>query len=261
MAVSKKRDVYADIRVLQLTRAVAFLIGAVVVAVLLWGKTLPLNVTYVTKDSLASDVSTVFVPALRNLLDVPVGLLAALALAISGFFGLYRYTKGESDYKKSVNKSSDNLKWIDLGVSSSIIISLVALTSGVADAGTIKIVAGLLLVTAALGWLADKQNVAAKKPDYSAFGISVLSGLLAWVTIVVTLICTTLYGEVRLPWFSYALAGVVFVGFAALAINQLYNIQKRKQWKQYPFTERNYLLIDIVLKVAFVAILTIGLRG
>ncbi len=261
MAVSKKRDIYQDIRVLQLVRVVLFSIGAVALAVLLWGKTVPVNALYITADSLASETSAVFVPALRNLFDAPIGLIAAAALLVSAGFALHRYTKGEADYKKTIKKTSDGLKWLDFGFSWAILMAVVAMVAGVADPGVIKVAGGLVLVSAALGWLADKQNAGAKKPDFSAYSISVLSSILPWLIVAETLIYTSVFGSVRMPWFSYALAAAVLAGFVALAINQLFNFKKRQQWKQYPFVERNYLLVDIGVKVAVAAILIIGLRG
>lgn len=246
---------------MQLVRAVAFTVGAAALAVLLHKQVFPLNAMYITKDALASHSQTVFVPALKNLFDAPLGYMAAFGLLVSGLIALYRYTKGEDMYRKSVKKSSDMLKWLDLGISSAVMIEIVALVSGVSDPAVIKMAAGALIVTCALGWLADRQNVGVKQPDWSAFGISVVSGVLPWLVIAESLLFTTLYGSVRLPWYSYALAATVLAGFTGIALNQFLAIRQRPQWKQYMFVERNYLAIDLVLKLAFIGILIAGLRG
>lgn len=261
MAVSKKSDLYRDIHILHLIRAVTFVAGAVALAVMLRGKTFPVNALYMTKDALASQSQTIFVPAIKNLFDAPLGYMAAVALLVSGGVALYRYTKGENEYKKNVKKSSDMLKWLDLAISSAVMIEVLALVAGVSDPAVIKMSAGAIVVTCALGWLADRQNVGAKKPDWSAYGISIVTGVLPWLVIAESLLFTGLYGEVQLPWYSYALAGASLVGFAAIAINQLLHIRQHQQWKQYMFVERNYLTIDLLLKLAFAGILIAGLRG
>lgn len=261
MPVSKKRDLYNDIRILQIVRAVVFLLGAVALVVFLHGHTIPVTGLYLTNDTLASQTQTVFVPALRSLFDAPVGYMAAIALLVSAGFGLHRYTKGQAAYKKEVKKTSGSLKWLDLGISSAIIIEIVALLSGVADPSVVKVCAGLIVITCALGWLADRQNEAGKKPEWSAYLISVLSGVLPWLIIGGSLAMTSIYGGVRLPWYSYALAGGILACFCALAINQLYSIRRYKSWKQYMFTERNYLIIDLATKIVFAGVLILGLKG
>jgi hypothetical protein len=120
--------------------------------------------------------------------------------------------------------------------------------------------AGLIVVTCALGWLADRQNTGARQ-DWSAYSISLLSGVLPWLVIGEVLLLTGIYGGVRLPWFSYALAASVLLGFTLLAVNQLLNIRKHNQWKQYSYVERNYIVIDLITKAAFATILIVGLRG
>lgn len=260
MAV-QKRDILNDIRILQLIRGILFLAGALALVVMLKDQRIPINALYVTKDALTSQSQTVFVPALKNLFDAPVAFMAATALVVSGGIALYRYGRGQDAYKKEIKKGDTPLKWIDVGVSSAIIIEIVALFAGVSDPGTVKMCAGAIVATCALGWLADRQNAATKKPDWSAYAISVLTGILPWLAIASSLLFTAIYGMVRLPWYSYALAGAMLVGFGLLAINQMKGIKKVGSWKKYNFVERNYLIIDVAIKVAFVAILLVGLKG
>lgn len=229
---------------------------------MLHSKTVPVNTLFMTRDALTSQDSTVFVPALRNLFDAPLGYMASVPLLVSGVVALYCYTKGEPAYKKQVKSNGGVLKWLDLGISSAIIIEIVALLAGISDPAVVKICAGSIVVTCALGWLSEKQNqTTTKNPDWSAYGISLISGMLPWLIIGETLLFTSLYGSVRLPWFSYALAGSMLVGFVLLALNQLLNIHAYKNWKHYMFVERNYLTIDIITKLAFAGILIIGLKG
>lgn len=258
---STSKELQNDIRILQIIRAVAFLGGAVALVYFLYDKTLPVTITYITKDALVSESQTVFVTGLRNWFDAPIGYMAALALLVPSLSAVYRLTKGQEEYAKQVTKGSDNLKWLELGVSSALIIEVVALLAGVSDPLALKVSAGLLVITCALGWLADRQNQNLKKSEWSVYAISILSGALPWIFVVGTLAFTHVYGVVRLPWYSYALAGAVLVGSAGYAINQMLNIRRYDQWKQPSFVERNYLLIDIATKVAFAAILIIGLKG
>ena len=256
------KEIQNDIRILQLIRAALFIGGAGALIYFLREVTVPVTVSYITKDALASQDQTVFVNGLRNWFNAPIGYMAAFALLVSAGVAIFRVTRGSDDYAKRVQKTSDGLKWVELGVTCAVIFEVVALLAGVSDVLSVKVGAGLIAATCALGWLADRQNEgAAKKLDWRAYNISLLTGLLPWLFIVGSFVFTYVYGTVRMPWYSYALAGVVLAGFAGLAVNQLLSIRRHDQWKQHAFVERNYLLIDIALKAAFAVILVVGLKG
>lgn len=246
---------------LQLARAVLYLLGAVALVVVLRGVTLPVNLFYMTSDSLTSQTQTVFVPALHSLLDAPISIMAAIGLLVSGLFGLYRYTKGKAAYAKEIKNGISPMKWLDLGISSAIMMEIVAMLAGVSDLVTLKISAGLIVLACYLGWLVERQNAKVSKTDWSAYAGSVFSGILAWLPIAGSLFFTWLYGSVRLPWYSYALVAAVLLGFILVAKNQLLHLKAYKQWKSYATTERNYLVVDIATKLAFVVILIVGLKG
>lgn len=256
------KEIQKDIRILQLIRAALFIVGVIALIYFLREVTVPVTVSYMTKDALVSQDQTVFVSGLRNWFNAPIGYMAALALLVSAVVAVLRVTKYNDDYAKQVQKGSDGLKWVELGVTSAIIFEVVALLSGVSDAMSVKVGAGLVAATCALGWLADRQNDGVtKKADWRAFYISLLTGVLSWLFIIGSFAFTYVYGVVRMPWYSYALAGAVLAGFVGLAVNQMLNIRRYDQWKKYAFTERNYLLIDIALKTAFAVILVVGLKG
>lgn len=259
---NSSNQIQNDIRILQLIRAALFIGGAGALIYFLREVTVPVTVSFMTKDALVSQDQTVFVNGLRNWFNAPIGYMAALALLVSAVVAILRVTKYSEDYAKRVQKASDGLKWIELGITSAIIIEVVALLAGVSDAVSVKVAAGLIVATCALGWLADRQNEGTvKKSDWRAFNISLLTGLLPWLFIIGSFVFTYVYGVVRMPWYSYALAGAVLAGFAGFALNQMLNIRRYDQWKQYAFVERNYLLIDTALKAAFAVILVVGLKG
>ncbi len=256
-----KKTYLKDIRTLQIVRAILCGVGAVALIAMIRSNTVPINILFITKEALTSQAQTVFVPGMRNWFDAPIAYMAAIALLISGGIAIYRITRGELAYHQELKKAQSPLRWIDLGISSAITIEIVALLAGISDPVTVKLCAGAIVLTCALSWLADKQNTQAKTPDYSAFGIGVVSGILPWLAILGSLLFTAIYGMIRLPWYSYALVFAVLVGFCLIGLNQLQGIRKVKNWKSYNFVERNYLVIDIGIKVALVGILLAGLRG
>src|SRR5690606_22516050 len=117
-----------------------------------------------------------------------------------------------------------------------------------------------ILVTAILGWLSERQNADPKaKPDYSAFGISLITGVLPWMVILAYAFATPIWGAIRYPWFVYALYAAVFVGSAAYAINGYNYVRRFRNWTSYAVVERNYIIIDVVTRLSFAVILIVGL--
>lgn len=240
-------------------RAVAFVLGAGALVYFLRDHTMPLILSYMTNDAVAGQ--DVYVPGLRNVFDLSVGYFAAFALLVPALFALNRVTRGQDVYEKRLKKGGDGLKWLDLGISSALIIETICLVVGVSDPLAIKVSGLSLIITCGLGWLADQQNQVSKQPNWSAYGLSVLAGILPWIFVVGSLVHSYMYGGVRLPWFSYALAGGVFAGFGLVAINQFLSIRRYQQWKQPALVERNYLIVDGLTKLAFAVILIVGLKG
>lgn len=234
-------------------------IGAVVAAVLMGGASLQFFTGLMTKDELASSASTVFVPAIHHMYDVEIRWVVVVLLALGAVMPLIRVFKRDR-FQAVLKAKSNPLRWADKAVLSGAMVAVVAAISGVEDIMTLKVIGGLIVVTAALGWLAERQNADPKaSPDKSAYFISLLSGALPWLIILAYAFGTPLWGMVRYPWYVYALYASVLVSSAAYAIASYNYVRRFRAWANYEVLERNYLIIDIFARVSFAAILIIGL--
>lgn len=212
--------------------------------------------THQTNDVFLSEGQTVFVSVSRALFDVDIRVLLLTLLTLSLVPPILYLTRLKAYYTDRVKRGRVlGSRWIDLAVSGALMVEIVALLAGITDVMMLKLMGGLVGATAALSWIAERQNNGARQPVWSAFMISLFTGVLPWIAIATTLIHTILYGMVRHPWYVYALAGVTLLGFLLTALNQKLNYKRRMP---YETVERNYQLVSILTKSAFAVILIVG---
>lgn len=247
------------LRKMNFIKAAVFTALAVAAGMLMTAATYPLSVGYQAKDELLSLTAgkTAFVHGTQALHDLEIRWLLVGFLAIAALLSLLAATRWRAKYDASLVTGVSPLRWIGLGITSAIMVETIALLSGISDIFVLKIVAGLMLVTCTLGWIAEKRNRQAGRPVWSEYVVSLFVGSLPWLLIGGYAAATWVYGLIRYPWYVYALIGSTVLGFSLLAANQYKHIGG---WKNNLVVERNYLLISFVTKVAFAAILILAFQ-
>jgi hypothetical protein len=222
-----------------------------------------LTIGHLAKDVLASsDGNTVLAPAARAVYDVEIRWLVVVTLVLSAVMPLLSATRLESRYNKFVRESRmEPYRWVDLGVTSGLIVAITALLSGVSDVLVLKLVVDLMIISAVAALIAERQNNNADKTVWSGYVTSLFSGAVPWFLIGAYAVATVVYGAVWSPWYVYALYAVGVVSFVLLAINQWNQYHRTRAWANYLNVERNYSVINIFTKVIFAAVLIIGLQS
>ena len=208
---------------------------------------------------MASGSNTVFNPAAHGLYDLNLRWVVVAILVASAVLPLLWVFRWRRQYEQNIAAEAMPQRWIEMAVTSVLMMEVVAIVSGVHDVMTLKLVSGFMLLTCALGWLADKQNRKTNQTDWTAYVMALVSGAFPWLLIAVTALATYFYGMVRSPWWVYALYVVTLGGFGLMAFTQHQHYRKANQWK-YETVERRYILISILTKVAFAAVLLAGLH-
>jgi hypothetical protein len=218
------------------------------------------GLSYMVRDQVASQLQniTVFAPAIRTIAEVPVLWLLAAFLGVSALFTLLNLTLWRERYEAGVDSGINLVRWIEVGVTSALMVEIAALLSGITDIVVLKLIVGVMLLSALLGWLADRQNVTAGRVERSAYYLGLFAGGLPLLLIAVTVAATLFYGMIRSPWYVYALYAVIVLGFTDFAINQWFRYSRRGRWADNGFVERNYALIGLVTKVLFASVLILG---
>lgn len=203
---------------------------------------------HATKDDLAA-TENALAPAFTNIVTVEVRYLLALLFGISAIFSILLATKLRAKYEKGIDKKVSALRWIFVGITSALTLEIVSVLGGVVDSGTLKLVGGLIFITSILGWLSEVQNKSGKK-DFAPFYLSLFTGALAWVPLVMSLVGTSLYGIENFSWYVYALAVLVLAGFISFALNQYRYIKGAANSNEYLEVEGRYVSSDFLIKLA-----------
>lgn len=244
---------------LQIVAAVLSIGLAVLAGFYMSQKSYQLFTGLLTSDELASTVSTVFVPAIRSIYDVEVRWLAVAALVLSAIFPLLYLTRLKGLYERGRQKRAFLWRWIENGLIGALLVIITALLSGVQDLLTLKVLGGLVIVSALLAWSAEKQHAETQRPATAAFLLSLVTGLLPWLLIGAYAIATPIYGMVRNTGFVYGLYAILLVGFIATALNLRKYLTSTSTTGSYELAERNYTLINLLVRTGFAVTLIVGL--
>ncbi len=219
-----------------------------------------LSVGYWAKDELASvNGGTQFAPATQGIVDVQVkwGVIALAVLSI--VVPLLYLTRLKDYHAKSMKDKVLTARWVDMAIATGIMIQMVAILSGVLDIATLKITAGLMVVTMILGWMAEKRTAVSKKAAVREYYLSMITGLLPWLLILSYAIFTYVYGTLRSPWYVYALYALMLIGASVIGKHQLKALKAEGGLKNYETVEQNYAVLSLITRTAFAAILIVGL--
>lgn len=232
------------------------LLLAVAAGLLMNSATYQMFLSFLTKDELASTATTVFTPAIKIVHDLELRWAVVVIMALSAVVPLLWVTRRKAQYAASLKTGVNVWRWVHMGVISALMVETIALLSGVQDIMTLKLLAGLMVVTCLLGWLSEKHNAEKPGTGRGTYVLSLLTGSLPWVVIAATAVGTYLYGNVRSPWYVYALYGTTIVAFLGYCLNSK---RRLNAGQDYVTTERNYARLSILAQVAFAAILIAGL--
>ena len=216
---------------------------------------------HLARDALLSQDGTAFIPAHRAVWDMELRWALSTVMALSAVLPILYLTKLKDRYaNRLISGRVVEWRWLDLAVTSALMVVIVAMLVGYTDIGTLKMMAGAMVLACGLGWLAEQQNnQKSRRPVWSALGLGVIAGALPWLVIGIAKASTLLFGGVRSPWYVYAACVIALGGFILLALNQWNQHRRFRAWADYAFVERNYALISVATKVAFAAVLIIGL--
>jgi MFS family permease len=210
------------------------------------------------RDALVTAPQVVLAPASKVLFSPQAKYVLAAVFLITAVFSLLLATKLKARYDRTLKAGISGFRWLLIGVSAGLMLEFSSILAGVTDVMTLKLIGGMIVVTTILGWVSDRENSKPKNAHWLAFIASLFTGALAWAPLLGTLFGTWYWGLERFGWWVYALAAALFIGFVCYALMQYWHLAGKKNWKDYLFTERNFLGVDILTKLAFGIIIIVA---
>lgn len=220
------------------------------------------TLSFMVRDTIPSQVSgnTVFGLGVRDLWEVQIKWVLITFLLASSVVSLLLATKWAQRFTKGVKDGVQPVRWVEYAVTAVLGFEIVALLSGVTDIVVLKGLTAVIIVSAFLGLLAERQNKGAKKMVKSGFWLSIATAAIPAFIIAATALLTYTYGLIRSPWYVYALYAV-FLGWGLASVRvQWQRFSGNKLWKNVGYVERTFASINLVTKILVAAILIIGLQ-
>ncbi len=197
-------------------------------------------------------------PAPKLLYDLPFGPAVAVFLLISAIAHFYLSTVGYQGYVKNLKRGMNPTRFYEYALSSSLMIVLIGMLSGLWDLGAIILIFGLNAMMNLFGIMMELQNQTTEKTDWTAYIYGTIAGIIPWIVIFLFFLGSVNSGDAKPPPFVYAIIPTLFVFFNIFAINMVLQYKKIGPWKDYLFGERVYIILSLTSKSVLAWIIFAG---
>lgn len=248
----------SGVRKLYVVSAIIFALLAGAAGVFMKSAHFDLSIGYVTSNQLLSQETTVFAPAQRVLVTLDIRWAAVAVLALSAGFAVVGATRMRRSSAEIASGVPQPWRWADAAVTGGMAVATVAILSGMQGVVEIALLGLLTAIAFAFAWITERENYRSPTFVRGAFWASFASGVIVLMALAIYAIATPVYGMVSYPWYVYALGGTLALGSLLAVYVRYRSFNKQGSWSSPLFLERNFVLTNLLVKIAFGAILTIG---
>ncbi|MDX1615930.1 MAG: heliorhodopsin HeR [Candidatus Promineifilaceae bacterium] len=182
--------------------------------------------------------------------ELRFGPAVALFLLISAVAHFYLATTGYKRYVSNLKKGMNPIRFYEYALSSSWMIVLIGMLTGIWDLGAMILLFGLNAMMNLFGIMMERHNQTTEKTDWTAFVYGCLAGIVPWIVIVMYFLGAVTSGDEGPPGFVYAIIPTIFVFFNIFAVNMVLQYKEVGRWKDYLFGERVYIILSLTAKTA-----------
>jgi len=204
------------------------------------GFALPVTATFMTDRPGAQP------PQLRTLFEIRLAwgvaafvFLSALAHWLIASPGIYEW------YRKNLLRHRNYARWIEYALSSSVMVVLIALLTGIGDVAALGAIFGVNAAMILFGLLMEHYE-SPGRPRWLSFGFGCLAGAVPWVLIAVYLWSPGVAAEP--PAFVYGIFFSLFVFFNVFAVNLVLQYKQVGKWRDYLYGETAYIFLSLTAK-------------
>lgn len=197
-------------------------------------------------------------PLPKLLYELRFGPAVAIFLLLSAVAHFYLATLGKESYFANLKKGMNPIRFYEYALSSSLMIVLIGLLSGLWDLGAIILIFGINAMMNLFGIMMELHNQKTERTQWTAFIYGCIAGIVPWIVIFVYFIGSVTSGEAKPPAFVYAILPTLFVFFNCFAVNMILQYQKVGRWKDYLFGERVYIILSLSAKTVLAWLIFAG---
>ena len=174
-------------------------------------------------------------------------------------------------YNEGIRNGNNQFRWIEYLVSATIMIVIIALSSGVSDFNDLMVMAVINACVMLLGQICEATMAEAaslkgwhNKLFRSTSGVAFLVGLVLFLCIWSFIWVQFSQGLQRveddnIPWFVPLLIGLMFVAFGLFGVVQFIQLIYASSNQSYPRYEKAYMFLSAIAKTILPLVFAIGL--
>lgn len=254
ISTAEQEKKFAGLKRFNLIMGFLHLIQGVFMIVVSNDTTYPIFTNYLGFDvdtlSLATDTQLFY--------ELRFGPAVAAFLLISAVAHFFLATVGYNLYVRNLRKGMNPVRFYEYALSSSLMIVLIGMLSGLWDLGAIILIFGLNAMMNLFGIMMELHNQTTEKTDWTAFIYGSIAGIIPWIVIVLYFVGAVNSGDEGPPGFVYAIIPTLFIFFNIFAINMILQYKKVGRWKDYLFGERVYIILSLTSKSVLAWIIWAG---
>ena len=191
---------------------------------------------------------------LEVLREVPLGLWVGVFLLLAAIDHLLMAAPGVWEwYGRNLRRGVNYARWWEYSVSASLMMVLIALVTGVTDAGALAAVFGVNAAMILFGLLMERGNLdrGGRPVDWTAYVFGCIAGAVPWAIVAYQIIGAEERGtDGGVPTFVYGIIVSLFLLFNSFAVNMLLQYAGVGRWRDYLFGERVYIVLSLIAKSA-----------
>ena len=205
----------------------------------------PIVSSYLTFDPAAQTL----VPAQRTLFELPIGSAVAAFFAMSALAHFAVAFPARGWYERRLARHQNPARWIEYAFSSSVMIVVIAMLTGVREVGTLIAIIGANAAMNLFGWSMEAANEGRDRPQWLHYVFGCIAGVVPWLVITVALLTgLTAPDAAPIPGFVIAIYVSLFLSFNVFAFNMVFQFRQIGRWRDYLYGERAYMLLSLFAK-------------
>lgn len=233
---------YRRLRVYNAVMAVLHLVQGLAILALSSDFALPVHATFMEGPPGAEP------PALRHLFDIRIGpavasfvLVSALAHAILVLPGVFGW------YSRNLARQRNDARWVEYSISSSIMIVLIAMLTGIGDVAALVALFGVNASMIFFG-LVQEHTERPGEGRLLPFWLGCIAGAVPWVAIGIYFVSPGSSADP--PAFVYGIFISLFLFFNVFAVTMWLQYRRIGPWRNYLFGEATYVFLSLTAKSA-----------
>ena len=147
-------------------------------------------------------------------------------------------------YTANLAKQRNPYRWVEYSLSSSIMIVLIAMLTGISDIAGLIALAGVNASMIGFGWMQERYE--SPGGGLGPFWIGCLAGIVPWLAIGIYLLAPG--ATAHAPGFVYGIFVSLFIFFNCFAVTQWLQYKKVGRFADYLVGEKTYVVLSLVAK-------------